>query len=59
VETVPSGFEENLDKFGLGPFEYAVQTGTNYPWRLQLTIATKKALDVYENLVVFALILVH
>ena len=37
---MPSGFEENLDKFNLGPFEYAVET------------ATQKALAVYENLVV-------
>jgi len=28
IETVPSEFEENFDKISLGPFEYAIQTGT-------------------------------
>jgi len=39
IETVPSGFEENLDKHTLGPFAYCLGT------------ATRKALDVYEKLV--------
>jgi len=38
IEVVPSGFEENLDKMSLGPFDYVIQT------------ATRKAMDVYEKL---------
>jgi len=53
VEIVPSGFEENLDKNTLGPFEYCVQTGKC----LNLTrgdsrVATRKAMEVYEQLCV-------
>lgn len=48
---MPSGFEENLDKQMLGAFDYCVQTGIPYNL-IWLTIATRKAMDVYEKLVV-------
>jgi len=52
---VPSGFEENLDKLNLGPFDYVVQTGTRLPATRVNNKATRKALDVYERLVVYPL----
>jgi hypothetical protein len=51
IEVVPSGFEENLDKMSLGPFDYVIQTGIPSPSPFN-PVATRKALDVYEKLVV-------
>ena len=50
---MPSGFEENLDKHALGPFEYCVQTGSFGPYYVDI-LATRKALEVYEQLVVIS-----
>lgn len=49
---MPSGFEENLDKVNLGPFDYVIQTGSFPSTSLLTSPATRKALDVYEKLVV-------
>jgi hypothetical protein len=51
---VLSGFEENLDKHMLGAFDYCLQTGILYLHSFNdlTTLATRKALEVYEKLVV-------